>query len=108
MTSMPITIPIILPKGPALLKKELPVTTKEPQPIAVPTDKPSAPSADTFLLFNLSILFNDDYNFWFFGATAIISSLGIETNISTNSSSNTVPDSCLIISIASSYVFGEL
>ena len=60
MMSMPIIIPIILPKGPALLKKELPVTTNEPHPIAVPTDRPNAPNADIFLLFNLSI---DDYSF---------------------------------------------
>ena len=46
MTSIPMTIAITLPIGPALLKKELPVTTKEPHPIAVPIDKANAPKAD--------------------------------------------------------------
>ena len=44
--SIPTTKAIMLPIGPALLIKELPVTTKEPQPIAVPTDKANAPNAD--------------------------------------------------------------
>lgn len=45
----------MLPNGPALLKNELPVTTKEPQPIAVPIDKDRAP--------NIEILF---FSFIFF------------------------------------------
>ena len=47
--SIPINKPMMLPTGPALETKELPVTTKEPQPIAVPTDKPKAPKVEILL-----------------------------------------------------------
>ena len=50
MIKVPTTMPIMLPRGPALLKKELPVTTNEPHPIAVPMDRENAPKADIDLL----------------------------------------------------------
>ena len=59
--SMPIIKPIILPNGPALETKEVPVTTNDHHPIAVPIDKAKAPKTDMLFKFDLFSMAENNY-----------------------------------------------
>ena len=58
---MPIIRPIILPNGPALETKDVPVTTNEPHPIAVPIDKAKAPKIEILFKFDLFSMAENNY-----------------------------------------------
>ena len=53
MINKPINKPIVLPNGPASETKDVLVKTKEPHPIAVPTDKANAPKTEMALMLDL-------------------------------------------------------
>ena len=62
--SIPITKPMMLPSGPALETKELPVTTNEPHPIAVPTDRAKAPKMEIDLMFDFVSIIKMTRNYY--------------------------------------------